>query len=229
MKIELQHVGKKYINQWVFHKLSYTFTTGNAYAITGSNGSGKSTLLQIIAGSLLASEGKIIFEQNTSIITAEKIYQYISITAPYLDIIEEMTPIEFLRFHTTFKPFIPQQTITTVLEAVALTQAASKQIRYFSSGMKQRLKLAQVLFSDTPVMLLDEPCTNLDKAGIDMYHQLIDTYAKNKIIIVSSNDPVEYSFCNQIIYMKNFNAIDSSSKPTPTQLPQQHLIDQNLK
>ena len=92
-----------------------------------------------------------------------------------------------------------------MLEAVALTQAAAKQIRYFSSGMKQRLKLAQVLFSDTPIMLLDEPCTNLDKAGIDMYHQLIDTYAKSKIIIVSSNDPVEYNFCNQIICMKDFN------------------------
>ena len=205
MRIELQHIGKKYIHQWAFRKFSYAFTAGNAYAITGSNGSGKSTLLQIIAGSLLASEGKIIFEQNTSIINAEKIYQYISITAPYLDIIEEMTPVEFLRFHTTFKPFIPQQTIATVLEAVALTQAATKQIRYFSSGMKQRLKLAQVLFSDTPIMLLDEPCTNLDKAGIDMYHQLIDTYAKNKIIIVSSNDPVEYNFCNQIICMKDFN------------------------
>jgi ABC-type multidrug transport system ATPase subunit len=76
-----------------------------------------------------------------------------------------------------------------------LENAMNKQIRYFSSGMKQRLKLAQAVFSDVPVLLLDEPCTNLDKPGYELYHSLISKYCLNKLIIVSSNDAMEMDFC----------------------------------
>jgi ABC-type Mn2+/Zn2+ transport system ATPase subunit len=80
-----------------------------------------------------------------------------------------------------------------------LEHAAEKQIRYFSSGMKQRLKLAQCIFSDVPFVLLDEPCTNLDTRGIDLYHQLIENYTTNRCVIVSSNDTTEYGFCKEVI------------------------------
>jgi ABC-type multidrug transport system ATPase subunit len=58
--------------------------------------------------------------------------------------------------------------------------------------MKQRVKLAQAIFSDTPFLLLDEPCTNLDTTGIELYHQLINQYCNDRLVIVSSNDEVEY-------------------------------------
>ncbi len=203
MEIKLQNVGKKYQHEWIFRKFSYTFTKGGAYAIVGPNGSGKSTLLQVLAGSLTASEGTIVWT-NGSTINPEKIYSYISLTAPYLDLIDEMTPIEFLQFHNNFKPLISTQSINSILDIINLKHVAQKQMRYFSSGMKQRLKLAQAIFSDTPILLLDEPCMNLDKAGIDLYQQLVDTYAKDKLIIVSSNHLIEYSFCKEIISIKDF-------------------------
>ncbi len=79
-----------------------------------------------------------------------------------------------------------------------------KQVRYYSSGMKQRVKLAQSIFSDTPIILLDEPCTNLDITGIELYHQLIDEYCKSRLVIVSSNDEVEYKFCRQKININDY-------------------------
>lgn len=179
------------------------FIADKTYAITGANGSGKSTLLQIIAGYILPSEGEVIIEQETLNVKQEtrneKQEISFSIAAPYLELIEEMTTTEFLQFHQQFKPFIQQLTIPQILETVQLQNAANKQIRNFSSGMKQRLKLAQAFFSNTDVLLLDEPCSNLDKPGIELYHQLIKTYTNNRLVIVCSNDEVEYNFCKHTI------------------------------
>lgn len=216
MKITLNDAGKRFNRDWIFRHLSYEFSSQHHYAITGPNGSGKSTLLQIIAGAIGISEGAVSYEQSDAVQTAagyhapehpavppaippEKAYHYLSLAAPYLELIEEMTATEFLQFHHSFKPFIPSCPILTVLAKVGLEAAANKQIRFFSSGMKQRMKLAQALFSDTPVILLDEPCTNLDAEGIALYQRLIREYGAGRLIIVSSNDRQEYDFCEKVI------------------------------
>jgi ABC-type multidrug transport system ATPase subunit len=134
----------------------------------------------------------------------ENIYQKISICAPYLEVIEEMTLKEFLDFHHGFKPFLDGIATEKIISILDLEKAENKQIRYYSSGMKQRVKLAQAVFSDAPIVLLDEPCTNLDTTGIELYHQLIDEYCKNRLVIVSSNDEVEYKFCQQKISMGDY-------------------------
>jgi ABC-type multidrug transport system ATPase subunit len=121
-------------------------------------------------------------------------------------VIEEMTLVEFLQFHNQFKNFLPPVSVKTIISEIGLEQAANKQIRYYSSGMKQRVKLAQAIFSDTQIILLDEPCSNLDTKGIELYHSLINNYCKDRLVIVCSNDEVEYSFCNErisIITYKN--------------------------
>ena len=134
-----------------------------------------------------------------SAITNENFYQYISIAAPYLELVEEMTAKEMLHFHAQFKPLINSVSIDEILQTVGLQNATNKQIRYYSSGMKQRLKLAQAFFSNTPILLLDEPTTNLDADGIALYHQLISNYTKGKLVIVSSNDKQEYEFCEEVV------------------------------
>ena len=204
--IALQNAGKRFNRDWIFRKTDYKFESGNAYAITGPNGSGKSTLLQCIAASTQISEGVIEYATNNKEpeLNSENIFRYISIVAPYLEVIEEMTATEFLQFHASFKPLISTITITEILSVIGLGGALKKQIRFFSSGMKQRIKLAQAIFSDVPILLLDEPCTNLDASGYDLYHQLINNYASNKLIIVSSNDKNEYDFCTEKISITDY-------------------------
>jgi ABC-type multidrug transport system ATPase subunit len=131
-------------------------------------------------------------------------YRHLSFCAPYLDVIEEMTLLEFLAFHQQFKKPLPGLTATDVIRTIGLEASAEKQIRYYSSGMKQRVKLAQAILIDTPVLLLDEPCTNLDATGIALYHSLIDTYCKNRLVVVCSNDAVEYQFCKQRIAITDY-------------------------
>lgn len=197
MQISLTNTGKRFNREWIFRHVNYEFTAGKKYAITGSNGSGKSTLLQVIAGALTHNEGKVEMTREKVVISEENGHRYISISAPYLELIEEMTATEFLVFHRQFKPLAT--TVPDALAAVQLERAANKQVRYFSSGMKQRLKLAQAFFCEAPVLLLDEPTTNLDAEGIAVYQQLISSYTQNKLVIVCSNDPQEYHFCDSVI------------------------------
>ena len=199
MKIWLSDTGKKFNRDWIFRHLSCTFITGRSYAIVGPNGSGKSTLLQMISGALTPSEGKIDWG-----VDADAVYSHVAICAPYLEVVEEMTVTEFLEFHRSFKPFINGISIPDILSIINLSDAAHKQIRYYSSGMKQRVKLAQAFFSDVPVLLLDEPCTNLDEAGYGVYYRLIREYAQNRLVVVSSNDEKEISFCEERISILDY-------------------------
>jgi len=204
MKIELTNLGKRYNREWIFRNLSFQFGINKHYAITGPNGSGKSTLLQIIAGSAMYNEGEITYHHLDKTIEPEKIFKKISFAAPYLDLVEEMTLYEFLSFHGKMKNWIDLFDTKKIVFLLDLEKSAHKQLRYFSSGMKQRVKLAQAIFSDVPVVLLDEPTTNLDEEGIQLYKTLIENYCENRLVIISSNDKEEYSFCGECIDMMNY-------------------------
>lgn len=202
MKISLTDAGKRFNRDWIFRHLTYEFSAGQSYAIIGPNGSGKSTLLQVLSGAMQLNEGNGEWIIDNGKLASENIYSHVSICAPYLEVVEEMNLEEFFSFHQNFKPLLlPSDKIISLL---GLEKAVNKQIRYYSSGMKQRVKLAQCIFSDSAIVLLDEPCTNLDAAGIELYHSLIASYCKDRLVVVSSNDAVEYGFCNSIINISNY-------------------------
>ena len=203
MRIELHQAGKRYNRDWIFKQLDYVFTTGS-YAITGNNGSGKSTLLQTVAGYIGPSKGSITYQYHGNIIAPENVFNYIAMATPYLDLIEEMTTKELIEFQAIFKPYKAGIKTEKIIETCGLTSATDKQIRYFSSGMKQRLKLGLAFFADTPVLLLDEPCTNLDKSGIDIYLSLINDYCENRLVVVCSNDEQEISFCKHRLSIMDY-------------------------
>lgn len=204
MKISLTDAGKRFNRDWIFRHLTYEFSAGQSYAIIGPNGSGKSTLLQVLSGAMQVNEGNVQCSMNNAQCPIEALYKHVSICAPYLEVVEEMTLIEFLDFHAGFKPFISTVTSEKIISILGLENAVDKQIRNYSSGMKQRVKLAQAIFSDVPVVLLDEPCTNLDTTGIQLYHSLINDYCKNRMVVVSSNDEVEFSFCKEKISLTTY-------------------------
>jgi len=199
-QISLIGAGKRFNKDWIFRSLDYQFEMGHHYALIGNNGSGKSTLLQTISGYTTLSKGTISWEPfNTN-----NIFEQISFAAPYLELIEEFTTLEQFEFHTKFKPLLKDLTVNQIIEHIGLKDATNKQIRYFSSGMKQRLKIALAIFTDAPILLLDEPCSNLDKEGYTLYQGLIRDYAMHKLIIVGSNDPEEYGFCEKHINLMDY-------------------------
>jgi ABC-type multidrug transport system ATPase subunit len=205
MQIHLTAASKRFNKEWIFSNLDFSFVDGQHYALIGNNGSGKSTLLQIIAGYIGLTKGQINWvNKSGQSIDSSNIYQHISIAAPYLELVEELTALEQIAFHQQFKPLEPALKPIDILEKIGLGNAADKQIRNFSSGMKQRLKLALAIFDQAPILLLDEPSSNLDQEGIQTYHQLMQAYAMHKLIIVASNDSQEYQFCTQQLALSDF-------------------------
>lgn len=204
MTISLNQVGKRYNHDWIFRRFSHTFSGTGGFAILGPNGSGKSTLLQIISGHHHHSEGKLEYFFNDQLLPQDQFFSHCAIVAPYLEVVEELTLRECFEFHLEFKTFLPGFKPREIAGIVGLDGAWNKQVRHFSSGMKQRARLALAIFSDVRTLLLDEPCTNLDASGIALYQQLIREYGGNRLIIVSSNDPAEYSFCQEHIRISDY-------------------------
>ena len=203
MKIILSNAGKRFSREWIFCNLDYEFSSTNSYAIVGANGSGKSTLLQVLSSAVILNEGTAEWQIDKHLET-EDVHQHLSYAAPYFELVEEMTGKEFLFFHSKFKKFINDFSVEEILSKAELIKSADKQIRFYSSGMKQRLKLAQAIFSDVPFILLDEPCTNLDENGFNLYYSWVETFCTNRLLIVASNDINEYKFCTELLNMQNF-------------------------
>jgi ABC-type multidrug transport system ATPase subunit len=205
MKIQLADVGKRYNYEWIFRNINYEFTSDSNYVILGANGSGKSTLLQVIAGNLMSSEGSISYLSGQKNIVQEHVFTYLSIATPYLDLFEEFTLEESIEFQKKFKSYYKDMDVKHIIDILQLEKAAGKQLKYFSSGMKQRVRLALAIVSQTPILLLDEPTSNLDKKGIDWYQQLIHQYSEERLIIVCSNQQEqEYSFCDKQLNIEDY-------------------------
>ena len=197
MQISLENIGRRFNREWIFRGITYTFTQDNAYAILGPNGSGKSTLLQILAGTLSPSEGVLSYQSGAQSIGPEMIFRDVAIAAPYLELIEEFSLQELLEFHFSFKRPLAGHSVSSLISLMKLEKARHKQLKYFSSGMKQRVKLALAIGSDTPILLLDEPTSNLDTEGIDWYQGMIAEFASNRLVFVGSNQAHEYEFCTE--------------------------------
>ena len=205
MKIILEHISKRFQRYWIFKDINYSFTAPGAAALLGPNGCGKSTLLRIIAGMQSPSLGKIHFYDNDDkAIPAEKVFGKISFCAPGQELVEELTLREFFDFHFSFKRLLPGLSVGEIIRLTGLNDAVDKPIGDYSSGMKQRVKLAQAIFSDTPVLLLDEPCTNLDQQGVEQYREWMEKYGKDRLVIVASNDVREYFFCREQIAIEAY-------------------------
>jgi len=203
MNITLQNVGRRFNKEWIFRNLSTEFSSGNSYAVLGPNGSGKSTLLSVLTGSLSPSEGEVSFS-DTKDIPVENIYKYISLAAPYLELVETFTLKEIIDFHFKFKNFASGLDAKKLVSILGLEKAANKQIKYFSSGMKQRTKLALACCADTPILFLDEPTSNLDVQGISWYRELIENFGKERLTIIGSNQIQEYEFCSVQLQISDY-------------------------
>lgn len=205
MKIELQKAGKQFNKEWIFKDVNYSFESGNSYALLGPNGSGKSTFIKLVSGFLTPTRGTVNYLAQGKSIQQHELYRQIAISAPYLALIEDFTLSESLHFQENLFPFMEDyETERVIKDVLELGAHSDKQLKFFSSGMLQRVKLAVSVIVDKPVLLLDEPATNLDKKGVDWYHRLIEKFAKDKLLIVASNREDEYAFCKKSLQIEDF-------------------------
>lgn len=202
--IQVKNASKRFHHEWIFKNLDLELSTGDRIAITGGNGSGKSTLLKCLSGAIPLTSGVITYQTGSTKIVEEQWFRSLALATPYLELPEEFTLSEVLSFHFQFKNSLQKQSTTEILEILGLEKHKSKAISQFSSGMKQRVKLALAIFSEVPFLLLDEPTTNLDKQGVTWYLDLIQQFTQDRILVICSNDPREYDFCEKKITIEDF-------------------------
>jgi ABC-type multidrug transport system ATPase subunit len=202
--LQIHHLGKKFRKEWIFKNVTFKLALGETMVITGQNGSGKSTLLKVISGILPPTEGRVSLILGKKMLADDFIFSHLNWTAPYIELPEELTVREAVEFHGKFKKL--ELTTEHIIERAELTAAAERQIKFLSSGMKQKLKLSLVFFSEAKILLLDEPTVNLDKKNTAWYLQNIRAVAHNRMTIIASNIPEEYSFCENHLNITDFKA-----------------------
>lgn len=203
MEIELVDIGKKFERHFVFRGVSESFQTGDKTAILGGNGSGKSTLLKIISGSMTSSEGELKISENEKTIKVEEYMRRIAFAGPYTDLIDEYNLEEIVAFTSKFRPWRNGMTNKQVIEATRLEKVSKRPLANYSSGMRQRVRLALAILADTPVLLLDEPTSNLDERAIQWFRNLLKDHVEGRILFVGSNDEAfETELCTRKVSLR---------------------------
>ena len=194
VSLEIKCLTKKFGNNFILNNISLESNLASSIVFLGENGSGKSTMIKILCGYLYYDTGKILWNNNDSIIPD------FSISAPYIDLFEQLTIEEHLKYHFLFKNRFNNINDNEILEKSFLKEHKHKFIKQLSSGLKQRFKNILSIFSDTQVLFLDEPCSNLDEQNIKLYQKLVLEFSANRLLIMASNSKPEYDFINPLMY-----------------------------
>lgn len=204
MKIIASGVEKKFRKEWIFKKFNGKFSAGSAYALLGPNGSGKSTLLKILAQFSLPTNGNVVFQQpDGSAVPTDEAHRYIAYAAPYVELIEEFTLAELIQFLQKLDFLSPDLTVDTFEKYMDLSPGKAKLIKNYSSGMRQKIKLAIALLSPRPILCLDEPTSNLDDQAKQWFIQKLQEN-RSRLILIASNEAIEIALCDQQIAITDF-------------------------
>lgn len=202
MKIEVNRLSKSYSDKLIFKNFSYSFYSNNSYGVSGLNGSGKSTLLKILSGYSTPNEGSIVYSFHGEVIARDKIFQQVSFIAPYIDIPLHYTFSELLKYHFSFRKSWRNITSNEIEDMFRFPK--EQLIQNFSSGMLQRVKLALAFFTDSRILLLDEPTETLDEAGFKLYVSLLDKFTEDRLVIISSNKERDFYKVQEILSIEDF-------------------------
>jgi heme exporter protein A len=182
----------------VFADIGFDVTTGRSIVVTGPNGSGKSTLLMVLLGFLEPSRGQVSYWADGSRLSADEFRRRCLLVAPYQSLYDQLTAEENLKFFSSLRDLSPTgKELSEVLARVGLEGRGDDRVDEYSSGMKQRLKLALVLALRPVFVFLDEPSTNLDESGKLVMRQVINDVRAQSVLVVATNEADEVALAEQ--------------------------------
>lgn len=199
LRLQVRGLSHRFGKTHLFKDLSFSLDTPGILVITGPNGAGKSTLLKILGGLIRPTQGEVIYRQGEKSFTPKEMWSQMGYCAPETRMYEELTGLENLHFFSSLRGFDPKEAYPAI-KTVGLWKARNKLVRYYSSGMKQRLKILLASFYHPRCLLLDEPSSNLDREGRRFVFAQIEAYAhEDTLILLATNDPEEASLGTQKI------------------------------
>jgi heme exporter protein A len=198
VSVDFQGVSKRFGNRSVLTAASGTLQRGRVLVVAGPNGAGKSTLLNILAGLLRPSRGEVVYREGGSPLPRAHWFERLGMAAPDMSVYEELSALENLRFFARLRGLhLEEPALQGLLEGLGLAPKEQKRaVGTYSSGMKQRVKLAQAVLHEPPVLLLDEPSSNLDESGHGVVADLVVRFRERAAVAVATNDPREMAWAD---------------------------------
>lgn len=204
-KIVLDDCGKSFLDHWVFRHRSLTMESGEQIALLGPNGSGKSTFMLLAAGYLQPTEGSVTYLLNNQHVVQNQVGAHIGMCLPNMETFDDFTLEQLLTLHTSMRSMLCTSNVAALASLLQFSKSEmNRQIRFFSNGMRQRLKLGLALLTDSSAVLLDEPLTNMDEQGKSLYYGWLDTYLGTRLLLVASNRSDEYLNCTRFIQVQDW-------------------------
>lgn len=197
MNVKLCDISKSYREKILFKNISTEFNVNQCYGIAGHNGSGKSTLLKIIMGYVTPTSGNISYTLEQKELKAEHLYTEISFAAPYLDIPSDLNLYELFDFHFGMRK--RRNGLSNDMMNQIFDLPTGLPIKQFSSGMLQRVKLSLAFFTQSSLLILDEPTETLDQKGFEQYKFLLENYTENRTVLIASNKTSDFIGCSSIM------------------------------
>jgi heme exporter protein A len=207
INLKCTNISKSYNGKIIFKDVNISLTEKSSMVITGRNGSGKSTLLKVISQLIRLDKGKIELDVNGEKISREKFFNKIGFFSPYINLYDELTGFENLDFFYDIKVEKKEgknEIIKELLEKVGLYKRRDDLIRNYSSGMRQRLKLAFSVLNNPQLLLMDEPRTNLDEEGISVVYKIAEEQKNRGILILATNEAEDTSICGTNLNIEDY-------------------------
>ena len=204
VKLVVKNLKKDFDRKTILKDLNFSLTNEDSLAITGKNGSGKSTLIKILSNIFMQTSGSVNITIDNTLIERQNFYKYIGLISPYLNLYDEFSGLENLRFTAKLRD-LNADCINSTITRVGLWERRNDLVKIYSSGMKQRLKLAFALMHDPEILLLDEPTSNLDAEGVRFVDTVAEEYRSRGILIIATNDEHERSLCKGELNLDRIN------------------------
>ncbi len=200
MHLQVEKIYKKYNRRYILKNISFTAKQGQGIAITGPNGSGKTTLIKILTQIVRPDKGVLKYYRGKEQLAPENINRHIGLIGPYLQLYQELTAYENLRFISELRKVShADRRIRELAGSVGLEKHMHRPVHTYSSGMKQRLKYLFALMGDPDFLFVDEPTSNLDKEGISWVYQLLDDWKKDKVLVFATNDEQDLNYADEVV------------------------------
>jgi heme exporter protein A len=196
VSVEFEKVSKRFGNRTVLASVSGALEPGRVLVVAGPNGAGKSTLLNILAGVLRPSRGEVAYRGGDGPLPRSRWFERLGMASPDMSVYEELSALENLHFFARLRGLaVADAVLGGLLEGLGLpAREQTRLVGTYSSGMRQRVKLAQAVLHEPPVLMLDEPSSNLDAAGHEAVAGLVARFRSRAAVAVATNDPREIAW-----------------------------------
>ena len=205
MTIELKDISHRFGTSWVLKNNTVTIPEGQVVALLGPNGSGKSTLLRILATLLPPTRGDGLIFGYSLRNNKNEIRRRLHWLGHDFQLYQTLSARENLEFFYKLQGEKPNpEKIQETLREVSLFAHQNRTVSQFSAGMRKRLSLARLLLKETPLVLLDEPHTNLDQDGRLLMNRCIANWKKKgtTLILASHEEATILPLCDTVMTLK---------------------------